>query len=41
MRFEKAIEEGNGKLQKEEQEKMVGLDPTDGNKVNRTSRLHK
>ena len=41
VEIEKAIEEENNKLQKEEQEKMVGLDPTDGSKVNRASRLYK
>ena len=41
IEIEKAIEEENNRLQKEEQEKMVGLDPTAGSKVNRASRLYK
>ena len=41
IEIKKAIEKENNKLQDQEEEKMVGLDPTDGSKVNRTSRLYK
>ena len=41
IEIEKEIKEESNKLQEEEGEKMVGINLTDGSKVNRASRLYK